>query len=125
VYINSHVLHAIDSAPESSYLGSTVLLRERTRPVPKYRGSITLKAEIAALLESSNFGIHDLILDDQGVVQLLKAAIEREGSISAFAKRHGLGRSYLSSVLNGKRPVSSPLVRALGLRKVYALQHDN
>jgi hypothetical protein len=101
------------------------LLRERTRPVPKYRGSITLKAEIAALLESSNFGIHALILDDQGVVQLLKAAIEREGSISAFAKRHGLGRSYLSNVLNGKRPVSSPLVRALGFRKVYAPQHDN
>jgi hypothetical protein len=92
--------------------------------VPKYRGSITLKAEIAALLESSNIGIHTLILDDLGVVQLLKAAIEREGSISAFAKRHGLERSYLSSVLNGKRPVSSPLVKALGLRKVYALQHD-
>jgi hypothetical protein len=81
--------------------------------------------EMAALLESSNIGIHALILDDQGVVQLLKAAIEREGSISAFAKRHGLGRSYLSNVLNGKRPVSSPLVRALGFRKVYAPQHDN
>ena len=93
--------------------------------MPKYRGSITLKAEVAALLESSNIGIRALILDDQGVVQLLKAAIEREGSISAFAKRHGLERSYLSSVLNGKRPVSSPLVRALGLRKVYALQHNN
>jgi hypothetical protein len=93
--------------------------------VPKYRGSITLKAEIAALLEGSNIGIHTLILDDQGVVQLLKAAIEREGSVSAFARRHGLERPYLSSVLNGKRPVSGPLVRALGLRKVYALQHDN
>ena len=93
--------------------------------MPKYRGSITLKAEIAALLEGSNIGIHTLILDDQGVVQLLKAAIEREGSVSAFARRHGLERPYLSSVLNGKRPVSGPLVRALGLRKVYALQHDN
>jgi hypothetical protein len=93
--------------------------------VPKYRGSITLKAEIAALLEGSNIGIHTLILDDQGVVQLLKAAIEREGSVSAFARHHGLERPYLSSVLNGKRPVSGPLVRALGLRKVYALQHDN
>ena len=92
--------------------------------MPKYRGSITLKAEIAALLESSNIGFHTLILDDLGVVQLLKAAIEREGSISAFAKRHGLERSYLSSVLNGRRPVSSPLAKALGLRKVYALQHD-
>jgi hypothetical protein len=37
--------------------------------MPKYRVSITLKAEIAALLESSNIGIHTLTLDDQGVVQ--------------------------------------------------------
>jgi len=72
--------------------------------VPKYRSSITLKAEIAALLESSNIGIHALIVDDQGVVQLLKAAIEREGSISAFARRHGLARSQLTSILNRKRP---------------------
>jgi hypothetical protein len=59
--------------------------------VPKYRGSITLKAEMAALLESSNIGIHALILDDQGVVQLLKAAIEREGSISDFCQTPRLG----------------------------------
>ena len=54
------------------------------------------------------------------VVLLLKAAIEQEGSISALAKPHGIQRSYLSHVLNGKRPVSGPLVKALGLRKVYA-----
>ena len=60
-----------------------------------------------------------LVLDDKEVVLLLKAAIEEE-SISAFAKRHGIERSYLSHVLNGKRPVGGPLVKALGLRKVYA-----
>ena len=61
-----------------------------------------------------------LVLDENDVVLLPKAAIEQEGSISAFAKRHGIERSYLSNVLNGKRAVGSPLVRALGLRRVFA-----
>jgi DNA-binding phage protein len=80
---------------------------------------MTLKAEIAALLKSSDVGTRGLIIDDNGIIELLKGAIEREGSISAFARRHGLTRSQLTSILNRKRPVSSPLVKALGLRKVY------
>ena len=80
---------------------------------------ITLKAEIAALLASGNVGSHALLLDEKDVLHLLRAAVEREGSISAFAKRHGLERSQLTNMLNGQRPVSSPLVKALGLRKVY------
>ena len=53
--------------------------------MPRKRVSITLKAEIAAVLESSNIGTHARVLDDNGVIELLKAAVEREGSISAFA----------------------------------------
>jgi hypothetical protein len=64
--------------------------------------SITLKAEIAAVLESSNIGTHARILDDNGVIQLLKAAVEREGSITAFAARHRLSRTDLNNILNGK-----------------------
>jgi plasmid maintenance system antidote protein VapI len=56
---------------------------------------------------------------------LLEAAIEQEGSISAFAKRHGLERSQLNNMLNGKRPVSAPLVKALGLQKVYTPEQDD
>ncbi len=80
---------------------------------------ITLKGEIAALLASGNVGSRALLLDDKDVVLLLKAAIEQEGSISAFAKRHRLERSQLNNMLNGKRPVSGTLIKALGLRKVY------
>jgi DNA-binding phage protein len=52
-------------------------------------------------------------------ILLLKAAVEKEGSISAFAKRHGLERTNLSNMLSGKRPVSSSLVKVLGLRNVF------
>jgi len=85
---------------------------------------ITLKGQIAALLASGNGGSLGLILDDNDVILLLKAAIEREGSISAFAKRHGLERTQLTKELHGKRPPSAPLIKAMGLLKVYVPQRD-
>ena len=86
---------------------------------------ITLKREITALLASGNVGNLALVLDDNDILFLLKAATAQEGSISAFAKRHGLERTYQTNTLNGKRPVSLPLVKALGLQKVYAPYQDN
>ena len=78
----------------------------------------TRKADSAAWLTSSNLGSHALIFDDDEVVQLLRAAVEREGSQVAFARRHGLERTHLNQILTGKRPVSANVVKALGLRKV-------
>ena len=86
---------------------------------------ITLKGEITEILARGKVGSLALILDDKDVVLLLRAAVEREGSVSAFAKRHGLERTNLTNVLNGKRPVSSSLVKVLGLQKVYVLPKDN
>jgi hypothetical protein len=83
------------------------------------KAPITPKREITELLASGNFGSHALILDDKDVRLLLRAAIQPEGSISAFARRHGLERSHLNNMLNGKRPVSSSLAKALGLREAY------
>jgi hypothetical protein len=80
---------------------------------------ITLKREVTEFLANNNVGSRAFILDDKDVVVLLGAIIIREGSISAFAKRHGLERSQLNNMLNGKRPLSRPLVKALGLRRVY------
>jgi len=85
---------------------------------------ITLKREIATLIASGNLGSFGLILDAKDIILLLKAAIEQEGSISAFAKRHGLERSQLSNMLNGKRPMSGPLIEAMGLQKVYVPKRD-
>jgi len=85
---------------------------------------ITLKGQIAALLASGNVGSLGLIFDDNDIILLLKAAIEREGSISAFAKRHGMERTQLTNELNGKRPPSAPLIKAMGLQKVYVPQRD-
>ena len=70
---------------------------------------------------SSGRGTNALVFEDDDVVHLLRAVIEREGSQIAFAKRYGVNRAYLNMVLSGKRPVGGTVVKALGLRKVYVL----
>jgi hypothetical protein len=60
-----------------------------------------------------------LAFDDQEVVQLLRAAIAREGDQTVYARRHGLERTGLNMILRGKRPVSRAVMKALGLRKLY------
>ena len=47
--------------------------------------------------------------------------MKREGSQAAFAKRYGLDRGTMNSILNGKRRVSATVLKALGLRKVYVI----
>jgi plasmid maintenance system antidote protein VapI len=83
------------------------------RPHPKHRKTITES------LGKSDLGRDARIFENGDIVRLLRAAIEREGSITAFAARHNLPRSNVNNILNGKRPVSSTLAKALGLRKVY------
>ena len=44
-----------------------------------------------------------LVLNDDDVADLVKAAIKREGSQAAFAKRYCVNRTDLSAFLNGRR----------------------
>ena len=72
-------------------------------------------------LKPSWTGDHLRVLDDDDVVHLLRAAVKREGSQAAFAKRYGLDRVSMNSMLNGKRRVSATVLKAFGLRKVYVI----
>jgi hypothetical protein len=63
-----------------------------------------------------------LVLNDDNVVDLLRAAVEREGSQSAFAMRYNVNRTELNSILNGRRRISASLAKALGLRRVYVVE---
>jgi hypothetical protein len=64
------------------------------------------------------------VLNDDDVIDLLKAAVKREGGQSAFAKRHGVNRTELNSILNGRRRISASLAKALGLRRVYVVEEE-
>ena len=68
---------------------------------------------------ASNFGFHARVFDNDDVIRLLAAAVESEGSQSAFAKHHGINRTYLNMIFHRKKPVSDSIAGAVGLRKVY------
>jgi hypothetical protein len=70
---------------------------------------------------TNNVGTYGLMFDHDEVVQLLRAAVEREGNQAAYAKRHGIDRAHLNQILNGKKHIVGPtFLNALRLRIVYA-----
>ena len=62
------------------------------------------------------------VLNDDDVADLLKAAVKREGSQTAFAKRYNVDRSELNSILNGRRSISARIAKTLGLRRMYVVK---
>jgi glucokinase len=81
---------------------------------------MTKRDKLSVLI--ANLGHHALVFNEDDVVRLLRAAVEREGSQVAFAKRHGVDRVLVNMILNGKRHVSRHIAKALGLRKVYVAE---
>jgi hypothetical protein len=83
--------------------------------------SMSSRANVVKLATalSGDLGSLEFVFDHDDVVQLLKIAIEHEGSQIAFAKRHHIDRANLNMVLNGKRAVTDGVAEAIGLRKVY------
>ena len=47
----------------------------------------------------------------------IKAEADKIGGQSAFAAAHGVTRAYVSAVLQGHRPPSRRLCKALGIRE--------
>jgi DNA-binding phage protein len=74
------------------------------------------KPEVAL---AGEIGRPAVIFDDNDVIRLLRAAVEREGSQTAFAKRHGIERTRINAILSGKRPITDSVANALGLRRTY------
>lgn len=64
------------------------------------------------------------MLNDDDVLCLLRTAVEREGSQSAFAKHYTLQRTELNAILNGRKRVTASFAKAVGLRihRVYVAE---
>jgi DNA-binding phage protein len=77
------------------------------------------RVSVVDLASESQLGRQVLAFNDDEAVGLLRAAIEREGSQAAYARRHGLERTGLNMILRKKRPVSDAVMKSLGLRKLY------
>jgi hypothetical protein len=76
----------------------------------------------SAVLFGDGLGRGAHVFDEDEVIQLLRAAVEHEGGQRAFANRHGLDRTYVNMVLNGRAGLRDALIKVLGLRKVYAAE---
>ena len=63
-----------------------------------------------------------LVLNDDDVADLVRAAVKREGGQVAFAKRHGINRTDLNRFLNGRRGISVSLAKAFGIRRVWVVK---
>jgi hypothetical protein len=63
-----------------------------------------------------------LVLNDDDVADLVRAAVKRAGSQSAFAKRYQIDRTDLCAFLNGRRGMSASLAKAFGLRRLWVVE---
>jgi glucokinase len=76
----------------------------------------------SAVLFGTGMGRQALVFDETEVLNLLRAAVEQEGGQKAFASRHGLERTYVNMVLNGRARIRDSLTKALGVRKAYVAE---
>jgi DNA-binding phage protein len=63
---------------------------------------------------------HFLELED--VMDLLRSEIKQAGGQSAWARRSGINRSTLNKTLNGQKPPTKTIFKALSLRLVFVPQ---
>ena len=56
------------------------------------------------------------ILDEKDVVELLRAEVQKAGTVAAWARSVSLARPDVSSAIHQNRPISKSVIRALGLR---------
>jgi hypothetical protein len=82
--------------------------------------SETRREKLAGLV--CQISIH--MLDNKDLVRLLRLEVEGAGAQSAWARREGIDRTLLNRVLNGQKPPSKEIIRALKLCNVYALDDE-
>jgi hypothetical protein len=68
---------------------------------------------------ASKTGRLAVVFEEDDLVCLLKAAVEREGGQSAFAKRYNVDRSRVNRILSRQLRASEAITKSLGLRRVY------
>lgn len=60
------------------------------------------------------------MLNEQDMMERLRAAIQAAGSQKAFADAHKVSQQYVSDVLNGRRGVGKKILDALALEQVVS-----
>ena len=65
------------------------------------------------------------ILENKDLMRLLRSEVKQAGGQSAWARRQHIDRTMLNRILNGRKPVTKEIIRALKLCNVYAFDDDS
>jgi plasmid maintenance system antidote protein VapI len=64
------------------------------------------------------------ILESEGLMRRLRAEVKQAGGQSSSARREHIDRTMLNRILNGRKPITKEIIRALKLCNVYAFDDD-
>jgi hypothetical protein len=64
------------------------------------------------------------MIDNKGIIRLLRSEVKRAGGQCLWARRERIDRTMLNRVLNGQKPPTKAIIRALKLCNVYAFDDD-
>jgi DNA-binding phage protein len=70
-------------------------------------------------VKQNQIGRLAVVFDEDDLVRLLRAAVEREGGQTAFAKRYKVDRTRVNRILSRQLRASEAIAKALGLRTAY------
>jgi DNA-binding phage protein len=60
-----------------------------------------------------------VVFEEDDLIRLLRAAVERAGGQAAFAKHYKVDRSRVNRILSRQLRASEAIAKALGLRRAY------
>ena len=93
-------------------------IKGRRMPPSQLCHALGLKWVVVRQIAGENGKPQPVIVEKRDFLSRLKAEIEKAGSIAVWCEQTGFNRTYLSQVLNKRRPASSKLVAALNLAEV-------
>jgi DNA-binding phage protein len=70
-------------------------------------------------VKQNQIGRLAVVFDEDDLVRLLRAAVEREGGQTAFAKRYKVDRTRVNRILSRQLRASEAIAKAPGLRTAY------
>jgi hypothetical protein len=93
-------------------------LNGRRMPTSQLCRALELEWVIVRHVEGKDGQQQPIMMEKRDFLLILNAEIEKVGSITVWCEKTGFNRTFVSQVLNKRRPASSKLIAALNLAEV-------
>src|SRR6476660_4052221 len=89
---------------------------------------VETSAFVACELEEFPMGVRPSsnlrILENEDLMRLLRSKVKQAGGQSSWARREHIDRTMLNKIINGSKPITTEIIRALKLCNGYAFDDD-